>query len=91
MQKFRTIIPALGKIANPQFSQFSQYAAHQHPPPSPSQAQPQGPPGALAPGAPGPTDALQVHQLNDMYMQQQQGVSNRLEADSRGYDTVFSQ
>ena len=69
----------------------SPYAAHQHPPQSPGQAPPQGPPGALPPGAPGPAEAIPVNQLNEMYMQQQQSVNDRLEADSRGYDTVFSQ
>ncbi len=69
----------------------SPYAAHQHPPQSPRQAPPQGPPGAFPPGAPGPTDPIPVHQLNEMYVQRQQGVNDRLEADSRGYDTVFSQ
>lgn len=61
-----------------------------HPPQSPSQGPPQGPPGALFPGAPGPTDPMSINQMNEIYMQQRQGVSDRLEAD-RGYDTVFSQ
>ena len=34
---------------------------------------------------------MAINQMNDMYMQQRQGVNDRLEADSRGYDTVFSQ
>lgn len=62
-----------------------------HPPLSPGQGLPHGPPGALSPGAPGPTDPIPVNQLNDMYMQQHQDVSNRLEADGRGYGNVFSQ
>ena len=62
-----------------------------HPPQSPGQGPPQGPPGALSPGVPGPTDPMAMNQINDMYMQQRQGVNDRLEADSRGYDTVFSQ
>lgn len=62
-----------------------------HPPPMPGQGPPQGPPGAIAPGAPGPIDALPVNRMNEMYMQQHQNVSDRLEADARGYDSVFSQ
>ncbi|MCJ1464572.1 hypothetical protein MMC07_003185 [Pseudocyphellaria aurata] len=57
----------------------------------PGQGLPQGPPGARSPGAPGPIDALSVNRMNEMYMHQNQGVSDRLEADSRGYDSVFSQ
>ena len=71
--------------------QSSPNAAHMHPPLSPGQGPPQGPPGALSPGAPGPTDPMAINQMNEMYMQQRQGVNDRLEADSRGYDTVFSQ
>ena len=62
-----------------------------HPPLSPGQGPPQGPPGVLSPGAPGPTDPMAISQMNEIYMQQRQGVSDRLEADSRGYDSVFSQ
>ena len=70
---------------------LSPSAAHMHPPLSPGQGPPLGPPGALSPGAPGPADPIPVNQLNDMYMQQQQDVGNRLEADGRGYGNVFSQ
>ena len=70
---------------------YSHYAAHQHPPQSHAQALPQGPPGAYAPGMPGPTETVQVPQMNEMFMQQQQARNDRLEADSRGYETVFSQ
>ena len=70
---------------------LSPNAAHMHPPQSPGQGPPPGPPGALSPGAPGPTDPIPVNQLNDMYMQQQQDISNRLEADGRGYGNLFSQ
>lgn len=52
---------------------------------------PQGPPGALQHGAPGPTDAMGIDQMNEMYMQQRQGVNDRLEVDGRGHDSVFSQ
>ena len=69
----------------------SPLTAHTHPPPAPGQAQPQGPPGALPPDAPGATEALPVSRLNDLHMQKNQAVSDRLEADSRGYDNVFSQ
>lgn len=69
----------------------SPHAAHLHPPPMPGQGPPQGPPGARSPGAPGPIDAIPVGRMNEMYMQQSQGVGDRLEADARGYDSVFSQ
>ena len=62
-----------------------------HPPPMPGQMQPQGPPGSLDPGMPGPTDPVAVQRLNEMYMAQRQGVSDRLETDGRGYNSVFSQ
>ncbi|CAF9906349.1 MAG: hypothetical protein ALECFALPRED_002207 [Alectoria fallacina] len=62
-----------------------------HPPQSPGQGPPQGPPGAFSPGVPGPADPIPVNQMNEIYMQQQQEVSNRLEADGRGYGSVFSQ
>ena len=72
-------------------TRYSTYAAHQHPPQTPGQAPPQGPPGAIPPGAPGPTDPMSVGQMNDAFHAQQQGINDRLEADSRGHDTVFSQ
>lgn len=68
----------------------SPYAAHVHPPLMPGQGLPHGPPGARSPGAPGPIEALPVSRMNEMYMHQNQAVSDRLEADSRGYDSVFS-
>lgn len=52
---------------------------------------PQGPPGALSPDASGPTDPLSVSGINDLYMQQKQGLESRLETDGRGFDSVFSQ
>ncbi len=54
-------------------------------------AMPQGPPGALSPGATGPTEPVPVPQMNENYMQQRQDASDRLEADRGGYDSVFSQ
>lgn len=75
----------------------SPYAAHLHPPSKPTGQpghlvhQQQGPPGARSPGAPGPIDAIPVPRMNDLYMHQTQAISDRLEADSRGYDAVFSQ
>ncbi|KAI4208251.1 MAG: hypothetical protein LQ346_000131 [Caloplaca aetnensis] len=51
---------------------------------------PQGPPGALPTDAPGPTTPLGVSQMNEQYIQQNQNIASRLEAD-RGYDSVFSQ
>ncbi|KAL8691700.1 MAG: hypothetical protein Q9218_003137 [Villophora microphyllina] len=53
----------------------------------PGQAVPQGPPGALPADTPGPTSPLPVSQINEQYMQQNQNISNRLEAD-RGYDKI---
>lgn len=61
-----------------------------HPPQTPGQGVPQGPPGALPADTPGPTTPLPVSQINEQYIQQNQNISNRLEAD-RGYDSVFSQ
>ena len=61
-----------------------------HPPPENGQAS-QGPPGALSPDAPGPLEAVPVSRINESYMQQQQDVASRLEADGRGYDSIFSQ
>ena len=52
----------------------SPYAVHRHPP---GQATPQGPPGALSPDVPGPIKPVPVDQLNNMYMQRNQDVSNR--------------
>ncbi|KAL8713345.1 MAG: hypothetical protein Q9220_002544 [cf. Caloplaca sp. 1 TL-2023] len=51
---------------------------------------PQGLPGALPADTPGPTSPLSVSQINEQYLQQNQNISNRLEAD-RGYDSVFAQ
>ncbi len=56
----------------------------------PGHAEPQGLPGALPADTPGPTTPLSVSQINEQYMQQNQSISDRLEAD-RGYDSVFSQ
>lgn len=51
----------------------------------------QGLPGARPPGTVGPLDAIPVTRMNEMYMQHTQAVSDRLEADARGYDSVFAQ
>jgi hypothetical protein len=51
----------------------------------------QGPPGAFGVDHPGPTEAMPVNRMNEMYMQQQQAQHDRLEADGRGYDSVFAQ
>ncbi|KAI9835466.1 MAG: hypothetical protein M1819_002384 [Sarea resinae] len=61
-----------------------------HPPPMPG-SMPQGPPGSYPPDAPGPADPMAVQNINEMYMAQNQGVNDRLEADSKGYDSVFAQ
>ena len=50
-----------------------------------------GLPGARSPGEPGPIDPLSVNRMNEMYLQRNQAANDRLEADSRGYDSVFSQ
>jgi hypothetical protein len=34
---------------------------------------------------------MPVNRMNEMYMQQQQAQHDRLEADGRGYDSVFAQ
>ncbi|KAL8950657.1 MAG: hypothetical protein Q9222_003316 [Ikaeria aurantiellina] len=66
------------------------YAAHAHPPSAVGQNVPQGLPGALPSDTPGPTSPLSVSEINEQYIQQNQNISNRLEAD-RGYDSVFAQ
>lgn len=69
----------------------SPHAAHLHPPPMPGQGPPQGLPGANPPNVAGPLEAVPVNRMNEMYLQQVQSVNDRLEAESRGYDSVFSQ
>jgi hypothetical protein len=68
----------------------SPYAAHRHPHP-PHNPDPTTAPGALDPDAPGPADALPVEQINEMYMAKNQMISDRLEAEGRGYDSIFAQ
>lgn len=55
----------------------SPHAVHLHPPSLPGQGPPQGPPGAISPDTPGPIKAISVSQLNDIYLQKSQDVSNR--------------
>ncbi|KAL6713939.1 hypothetical protein ACLMJK_008433 [Lecanora helva] len=74
------VYPSMGMPPTHPYGQFA-----------PMKGPPQGPPGAIPPGAPGPAEPIPVNQLNEMYLQQQQSVSDRLEADSRGHDTIFSQ
>ena len=62
-----------------------------HPPPMLGTLPPSGLPGALSPDTPTITESIPVSRLNEMYMTQRQTVSDRLEADSRGYHSVFSQ
>lgn len=69
----------------------SPHAAHMHPPPMSGALPPSGLPGALSTDAPGVTEPIPVNRVNEMYMSQRQAVSDRLEADSRGYHSVFSQ
>lgn len=69
----------------------SPYAVHQHPPAAAPAAAPQGMPGAIPADVPGPTEGMSTERMNEMYLAQNQARSDRLEADSRGYDTVFAQ
>ncbi|KAI9791708.1 MAG: hypothetical protein M1816_003518 [Peltula sp. TS41687] len=69
----------------------SPHAAHMHPPPMPGTLPPSGLPGVLPADTPGVTESVPVNRLNEMYMAQRQAVSDRLEADFRGYHSVFSQ
>ena len=62
-----------------------------HPPPMHGPGPLQGLPGARSPGAAGPLEAVPVNRINEMYLQQTQAISDRLEAHSRGYDSVFAQ
>jgi RNA recognition motif-containing protein len=73
------------------FAPMNPHAVHMHPPQMHGPGPLQGLPGARSPGAPGPIDAIPVQRMNEMYMQQNQAVSDRLEADARGYDSVFAQ
>ncbi len=81
----------LSKAANDGLFLPSPNAAHTHPPPNSGQGPPLGPPGARSPGEPGPIEPMSVNRMNEVYMQQNQAVNDRLEADARGYDSVFSQ
>ncbi|MCJ1401916.1 hypothetical protein MMC11_005133 [Xylographa trunciseda] len=46
---------------------------------------PMGPPGALGPETPSAIDPMPVNRLNELYMQQQQGVNSRLETDGSNH------
>jgi hypothetical protein len=52
---------------------------------------PTGPPGAMPPDAGGPTEGMLVSRMNELSMAQKQARHDRLEAESRGHDSVFSQ
>ena len=65
----------------------SPYAVHAHPPLN--QGLQQGPPGALSPDMPGPTEPLSIARINEHYHNQRQAIDNRVEAEHRGYETVF--
>lgn len=67
----------------------SPHAAHMHPPPQPGQMPPPGPPGAL-PGQNDPTEPLDMQRMNSMYLAAKDGRMDRLEADSRGYHSVYA-
>lgn len=49
------------------------------------------PPGALPTDLPGPLDPLSVERMNMVSLATRQGLKDRLEAESRGHDSVFSQ
>lgn len=67
----------------------SPHAAHMHPPPQPGQMPPPGPPGGL-PGQNDPTEPLDMQRMNSMYLAAKDGRMDRLEADSRGYHSVYA-
>ena len=69
---------------------FSPYATHSHPP-NLTNHDPQGPPGAIPPEDAGAAKAAPVSQLNEDYQRHEQNVHDRLEAESRGYDSIFAQ
>ena len=69
---------------------YSPHAAHMHPPPSVGQMPPPGPPGALQGPGHDPNDAIPVDRLNQMYMAAKDGRLDRLEADGRGYHSVYA-
>ncbi|KAH0606710.1 uncharacterized protein H6S33_003544 [Morchella sextelata] len=71
------------------FAPLNPHAAHMHPPPQPGQMPPPGPPGAL-PGQNDPTEPLDIQRMNTMYLAAKDGRMDRLEADSRGYHSVYA-
>lgn len=68
----------------------SPYAVHSHTP-NLVNPDPQGPPGAIPPENAGIAKAAPVSQLNEEYQRREQVIHDRLEAESRGYDSVFAQ
>ncbi|MCJ1326722.1 hypothetical protein MMC10_003387 [Thelotrema lepadinum] len=73
----------------------SPYAAHVHnlseSPFRLDLANPQGLPGAFSSTTPGPTQGLSPDDMNKAFVAQNQAISDRLEAESKGYDSVFAQ
>lgn len=71
-------------------SSHSAYAAHDH---SPTYERPLEDlaPGALSGNFPGPLDALPVDKQNDFFHTEKQARFNRLEAESKGFDSIFAQ
>jgi hypothetical protein len=71
-------------------NEISPYAVHQHPQPEqpfvPNPAQP----GHVPNGYPGPTEAIPLQRLNELDLGQRQATLDRLEASSRGHESVFS-
>jgi hypothetical protein len=72
----------------------SPYAAHMHPPlearvgPEPSATVL---PGALPADFPGAFEGMSVERMNELDMAKKQSVRDRLEAESRGHESIFSQ
>jgi hypothetical protein len=68
----------------------SPYAAHLHPPLD-MRVGPNAPPGALPADLPGAFEGMSVEQMNELGIAKRQIVRDRLEAESRGHESIFSQ
>lgn len=69
---------------------YSPYAAHAHPPADGSIIDADGPPGSIPSSIPGPLEPISVERMNELYGIQKQALDNRLEAEGRGYDSIFA-
>ncbi|CAZ80041.1 unnamed protein product [Tuber melanosporum] len=86
------VYPSMGIAPQHHYASFAPlnpHAAHMHPPPQPGQMPPPGPPGAI-PGPTDPTEPLDMQRMNTMYLAAKDGRMDRLEADSRGYHSVYA-